>query len=150
MILKIKIIIALFLVFLISFILVLKLNNDPTLPAKLKLFSLSAGEQYYGRLTLFDYYIKSGDITNAQRLQPFLDPVDTQYYRSQSYPELIQKNFAILQGKSNKTVEDWLELARLQAKLSLLDQAKDSITKAHQLDPIRDDVTDLYYQFSRL
>ena len=87
-----------------------------------------------------------GDWATADKLGSRLDSVDISHYRSLHHPDELKKVINSLVIAPRKQVEDWLELARIQAILDKSSDSLDSLTKAHELDPIRDDITALYYQ----
>ena len=135
-------IIALNLFFIIRF-------PSPETKSKLAMASMSRGDQYFGRLNLWYIYAQQGDWTNASRLESGLDPVDIAVYKKNHLPSELKKTINQLVVKPNKTVEDWIELARIQVILGNINDAKVSITKAKNLDPIRDDISQIYYQLIR-
>lgn len=124
-------------------------STDPYLVARRRLMSPSVGERYYGRLSLWYLYAQKGDWSLASKLENKLDQADLINYKSTHRPQELRKTINRLVYKSNKTANDWVELARIQLILGQLQDATESITKAHQLDPIRDDISAIYYQLSR-
>ena len=111
--------------------------------------NLSVGGRYY--LTLRQWYraAQTGDWLVADKIASRLDPVDIAYYRSLHHPDELKKVINSLVVAPSKSVENWLELARIQAILGKKQDSLDSLTRAHELDPIRDDITSLYYQAKR-
>jgi hypothetical protein len=107
---------------------------------------LSKGDQYQNRLQLWHYFALKGDWPAAAGLEPKLDQVDLVYLKSQLEPASLKKQLNTLIGKPNKTTDDWLEITRIDLILGKNKEAVSSITQAHQLDPIRDDISKLYYQ----
>jgi hypothetical protein len=141
----------LFLIFLFSFVFLVNiyfsyLSPNPFIRYQRQLLSLSAGDRYYARLQLWYLLAKSGDWLNASKLEAKLDPVDTIRFKQDNYPPELKKRLNILVVKPNKTTEDWLELARIQTKLTYLSDALNSLSHAKLLDPIRDDITLFYSQ----
>jgi hypothetical protein len=107
---------------------------------------LSKGDQYNNRLQLWHYYALKGNWAAATALEDHLDQVDLIYLKSQLDPVNLKKQINILVSKPNKTTDDWLEITRINLILGKKPEAVDSITQAYKLDPIRDDVSKLYYQ----
>jgi len=124
-------------------------HPDPILSYQLQMSSLSAGDRYYGRLSLWYYCAQKGDWINAHSLEPQLDPADIASYKNSHDPGQLKKYINNLEIKPNKTVEDWLELAKIQYLLGNTSEAVKSVAKALSLDPIRDDIARIYYQIGR-
>lgn len=122
---------------------------NPVLSYQIQMSSLSAGDRYYGRLSLWYYFAQKGDWINAHLLESQLDPVDIASYKNSHDPTELKKYLNNLEVKPNKTVEDWLELAQIQNLLGKKAEAVNSVGKAFALDPIRDDVSRIYYQIGR-
>ena len=78
-------------------------------------------------------------LTQETNNKAFLDNLDLR-------TEELKKYINELTVKPNKSVEDWLELARIQSILGKFDDAYTSISTAKNLDPVRDDIGQLYYQ----
>ena len=116
---------------------------------QLQMSALSSGDRYYGRLSLWYYYAKKGDWVNAHLLESQLDPADLIAYKNTHDPSQLKKYLNSLLIKSGKTVEDWLEIAQIQNLLGKKSEAVDSVGKARTLDPIRDDISRIYYQIGR-
>ncbi|MDP4010060.1 MAG: hypothetical protein Q8P53_03715 [Candidatus Shapirobacteria bacterium] len=119
-------------------------KHDPILEAKKMMISLSAGDRYSGRLKLWYLLANKGDWGNAAKLESNLDSVDIANYKSLYQPEELKKRMDTLIQKPNKSVEDWMELAKLQLKFNQTEAADLSISQAHKLDPIREDIEKLY------
>jgi len=107
---------------------------------------LSKGDQYHNRLQLWHFFALKGNWAAAAALEPKLDQVDLIYLKSQLEPASLKNQLNNLIGKSAKTTDDLLEITRINLILGKNKEAIDSITKAYQADPIRDDISKLYYQ----
>jgi hypothetical protein len=113
-------------------------------------YSISAGDLYFSRLQQWYSLAAQNDWTGADKLEKkYLDPADTIYYKSTHSPVELEKYVDKLSQKKDKSVEDWLEMAHVQSILGKTNDAYISISTAHSLDPIRDDITQLYYQTSK-
>ncbi|MCX6726714.1 MAG: hypothetical protein NTY75_02745 [Candidatus Shapirobacteria bacterium] len=110
---------------------------------------LSQGDQYNNRLQLWHYFALKGDWTSASALEPKLDQIDLIYLKSQLEPATLKKQLNTLIGKFPKTSDDWLEITRINLILGKTKEAIDAITQAHQLDPIRDDISKIFYQITQ-
>jgi tetratricopeptide (TPR) repeat protein len=124
-------------------------HPSPILNYQLQMSSISTGDRYYGRLSLWYYYAQKGDWTNAHLLESQLDPVDLAGYKDAHDPIALKKYINNLEVKPNKTAEDWLELAQVQYLLGKTGEAVNSVGRAFALDPIRDDISRIYYQIGR-
>lgn len=142
--------IIVFLVILITLnIFSLSLKNNPYTKAKISMVSLSKGDQYFGRLSLWYLFARSGNWDDATLLEPKLDPADYLAFKSVNNPSDLKKYINNIQIKTNKTTEDWLELARVQSVLGQKEDCLNSITKAKSLDLVRDDLDQIYYQLAK-
>jgi cytochrome c-type biogenesis protein CcmH/NrfG len=108
--------------------------------------SLSLGNRYYSSLQRWYALAFVGDWQSADALGATLDPLDTISYRRIHHPDELKKVINSLIVAPDKSVEDWMELARIQAILGKKDDSLASLSKAYELDPIRDDLTTLYYK----
>jgi hypothetical protein len=115
----------------------------------LKMPSLSVGDRYYRRLSQWYLFAQKGDWVNAAKLESKLDYTDISAYKTTHDPSELKKYVNNLMVKPNKSVEDWLELSRIQSLLGKTDAAGKSLSQAKALDPIRDDISQMYYQLFR-
>jgi hypothetical protein len=142
----IKILIVFFLIFTISLnFFVLNKNPDIFTQTKIQLFSLNQGDSYSGRLNLWRLLVQNNDWTNAAKLESKLNSTEISDYKFSYQPSELQKKSNFINSKNNKSVEDYIELARVQLLLNQKQNSLFFIQKARQLDPIRDDVDRLYY-----
>ena len=121
--------------------------SNPILTAKRKMASLSKGEQYIGRLQLWQIYAQAGDWDSAAKLEPQLDPVDYSYYKDSHQPEIVKKNLNQLMTKPNKTPDDWIQLSQYYLLIGNTTKARDALTQAQKLDPVRTDLESLIQLF---
>ena len=148
--LSIKIFIIFILIFTIIFnFFVLNKNPDIFTKTKIQLFSLNKGDSYTGRLNLWRLLVQNNDWVGAAKLEPKLNSSEISDYKFNYQPSELQKKANSLNSKIDKSVEDYIELARTYILLNQKQNAIDSIKKARQLDPIRDDVDRLYYSLSK-
>lgn len=107
---------------------------------------LSYGKRYYDSLQKWYQWAAIGNWKSADTIALKLDPPDIALYRRHHHPDELKKIINSLVVAPNKSVEDWLELARVQSILGKKEDAFISLSKAYELDPIRDDITTLYYK----
>jgi hypothetical protein len=143
---KVKIV---FLTFLILFLVFnfysLRNKFDSYTQAKIQLSQIDGSISYLGRLKLWYLLVQNNDWTSASTLESKLNQSQIENYKSTHQPSELQKKLSELMNNSNKTVDNYLEIAQVESILGLSNQAIDSIKKAHQLDPIRSDVDRLFY-----
>ena len=145
-----KIFIIFILIFIISLnFFVLNKNPDIFTQTKKQLFSPNQGDSYSGRLNLWRLLVQNNDWINAAKLESRLNETEINDYKFKYQPSELQKKIDYLNSKSNKSVEDLIELARVQLLLNQKQNSLASIQKARQLDPIRDDIDRLYYSLSK-
>lgn len=145
-----KIFIIFILIFIISFnFFILIKNPDIFTQAKKNLFSLNLGDNYSGRLNLWRLLVQNNDWINAAKLESKLNETEINNYKFNYQPSEFQKKINLLNNKTNKSVEDYVELARIQLLLGQKQNSLESIQKARQLDPVRDDIDRLYYSLSK-
>lgn len=118
-------------------------------PNQISFLALSRGDRYYRRLSQWYIYAQNNNWTQADKLEKKLDPIDIAPYRSLHRLDQIKESINKLTFKTDKSVEDWLELAKLQAKIGEKQLAIQSLNQARQLDPIRDDIAKFYLQLSQ-
>jgi len=145
---KILIIFILILIISLNFFI---LNKKPDIftQTKKQLFSLNQGDSYSGCLNLWRLLVQSNDWVNATKLEPKLNSSEISDYKFNYQPSELQKKINYLNSKSNKSVEDFIELARVQFLSNKKQDSFSSIQKARQLDPVRDDIDRLYYSLSK-
>ena len=112
----------------------------------LLLVTPSKGDQYYSRLTRWYSYAQAGDWDRAAKLESKLNQEDLIVFKRTHQPAELKKYINALTLKKDKSPEDWLELARVQSILGKSAESLDSLTRAKDLDPIREDISRLYYQ----
>lgn len=114
-----------------------------------KFKSPSKGDIYYAHLNSWYFYAEKSNWQKADQIQKKLDPNDTIFYRSKHDPRELQKNIEKIMLKSSRTVEDWLELAKIQSVLGQKQDAFNSLAQAKKLDPVRSDIEKIYFSVSQ-
>ena len=59
----------------------------------------------------------------------------------------LQNSLAKVSSKKEKTADDWAEIAMLSYKLGEYQKASEAALKAHEMDPVREDLSQLYFNF---
>jgi len=110
--------------------------------------SLSAGERYVGRLNLWYYFAQNQLWDQAKKLESELNSQDIAYFYSLHHPLSLKKKVNQLVIKDNKTTDDYVELARIQFLLGMNTAGLKSLESAKNLDPIRQDIAQSYFEAS--
>ena len=145
---KVFVILFLLVIFIINFFISLK-SPDLFTQHKKDLFSLNRGESYSGRLNFWRLLVQNNDWVNAAKLESRLSSSEISDYKFNYQPVELEKKESLLNSKEEKSVEDFIELARIQFLLNQKSNSLDNIQKARQLDPLRDDIDRLYYSLSK-
>ena len=127
----------------------LNYKSDIFTKTKKQLFSLNIGDSYSGRLNFWRLLVQNNDWANAAKLESNLNNTEIKDYKFNYQPSELQKKVDFIKNKKEISVEDYLELARLQLLLNQKQNSFESVKKARQLDPIRDDIDRLYYSFQK-
>jgi len=123
---------------------ILFFNRDPYSKNQLALFSLSPGDRYVARLNLWRLFIDNQRWDLADQQEKYLNPSDVADYKAKYHPSDLKKRLNNLVIKTPKTVDDYLEMAKLQVKLGKQTDAQNSLLAAKDLDPVRDDINSLF------
>jgi len=122
------------------------LRPNPNFYLYLDTLSLSKGRSYFATLTLFSHLLQSGDYQKADKLLPLLDPLDTQIYLDLYYPDAISRKLDTLLAQETKSPDDYLAISQLYLRLGDSSSSLRFLEAAHNADPIRDDISALYFK----
>lgn len=145
---KIFTIIILFFIISLNFFISTRNPNIFT-QTKKQLFSFNSGDSYSGRLNFWRLLVQNNDWSNAAKLESKLNSTEISDYKFNYQPSELQNRANNLISKNNKSTEDYIELSRVYILLNQKQNAIDSIQKARQLDPLRDDIDRLFYSLSK-
>ncbi|MBU1088619.1 hypothetical protein KKC08_01990 [Patescibacteria group bacterium] len=109
----------------------------------IKLFSLSSGDRYVNKLALWRYYASNDLWDQALNLESAIDPIDIVNQKNSNYPPIIKQEINKLIFKNDKSVDDFIEIAKFYSKLNRPDETKYYLLEAKKNDPIRDDIQSL-------
>ncbi|MDD4938105.1 MAG: hypothetical protein PHX34_03795 [Candidatus Shapirobacteria bacterium] len=143
---KIFIILVLFSLFALNFYSV-KNKSDNLTQDKIQFFKLNSSSNFIGRLNLWYFFAGVNDWNNATKFETGLN--QTQIFKLNHQPEKLLQKLNELKAKSNKDAQDYLTLAKTQSILGFNQDAVESIKQAHQLDPIRSDLDQLFYSITK-
>jgi len=124
-------------------------NPDIFTKNKIQIASFNKGDSYSGRLNFWRLLVQNNDWLEASKLEDNLNQTETVDYKFQNQPDQIKQRISLINQKSSKTTEDYLQLAKLYSLINQPDNSFESIKIARQLDPIRDDIDRLYYSLSK-
>lgn len=113
------------------------------------IFSLSKGDNYYYKLRRWYFYVGNLNWQKASSLESELNLNDIAYYKSKYAPQSIIKRLDDLYRQNDFTIDDYLEIAKLEALMDNNKSAYSAIEKAYKLDPLRTDIEKIYFTFPR-
>jgi len=112
-----------------------------------KLFPTSRGERYYRNLQKWYLLANKGEWEKAKRIEKHLKYSDIESFSKKNRADELVKNLGKINVKDQKTPDDWMEIAVLLNKLDRKDEAYKAIENAYKLDPIREDVSKIYFTY---
>jgi tetratricopeptide (TPR) repeat protein len=115
--------------------------------AIIRLYPLSKGERYYKRLQKWYNLVEMGRWEEVKVEERFLDRKDIDSFAKKNELSELQNSLAKVSSKKEKTADDWAEIAMLSYKLGEYQKASEAALKAHEMDPVREDLSQLYFTF---
>lgn len=115
--------------------------------AIIRLYPLSKGEIYYKRLQKWYNLVEMGRWEEVKVEERFLDRKDIDSFAKKNELSELQNSLAKVSSKKEKTADDWAEIAMLSYKLGEYQKASEAALKAHEMDPVREDLSQLYFTF---
>lgn len=115
--------------------------------AIIRLYPLSKGERYYKRLQKWYNLVEMGRWEEVKVEEKFLDRKDIDSFAKKNELSELQNSLAKVSSKKEKTADDWAEIAMLSYKLGEYQKASEAALKAHEMDPVREDLSQLYFTF---
>ena len=115
--------------------------------AIIRLYPLSKGERYYKRLQKWYNLVEMGRWEEVKVEERFLDRKDIDSFAKNNELSELQNSLAKVSSKKEKTADDWAEIAMLSYKLGEYQKASEAALKAHEMDPVREDLSQLYFTF---
>ena len=91
---------------------------------------------------------ENGNWQEAQSLEKGLNQADLTVIKAKYFPKEMSQQLEVLKNKAKKTVEDWLEVARIQVRLGHKTGALEGLLEAKKLDPIRSDIDKMYFELA--
>ena len=115
--------------------------------AIIRLYPLSKGERYYKRLQKWYNLVEMGRWEEVKVEERFLDRKAIDSFAKKNELSELQNSLAKVSSKKEKTADDWAEIAMLSYKLGEYQKASEAALKAHEMDPVREDLSQLYFTF---
>lgn len=112
-----------------------------------KVFPLSGGERYYRNLQKWYMYANEGQWEKAKNVERKLKLGDIENFSKKNKKEELEKRLSTLNTKDAKNADDWMEIGVLLYRLNRKDLAFEAIENAHKLDPIREDISKIYFTY---
>ena len=124
-----------------------KTKPDPLTKLKLQYFSSNGSSRFLGQLNLWYWFANQNDWDNAAKFESNLNQIHL--FKINNQPQQLAQRIEELQNKPNKDAQDYLLLAKIQSSTGQNQEAIQSVIKAHQIDPIRPDLDQLYYSVTK-
>ena len=112
-----------------------------------KIWPISAGERYYQRLQKWYVLANRGEWQEADKLALKLKSEDIVYFTQKNNEEQLKERLNELTIRATKNADDWMEIAIINYRLNQKEEAFKAIEKAHKMDPIREDVSKIYFTY---
>lgn len=112
-----------------------------------KIWPISRGDRYYQRLQKWYILADKNQWAEAQKIAKNLRNEDIADFTQKNNEVQLKKRLNELTVKSMKNADDWMEIAIIDYRLNLKDEAYKAITSAYKLDPIREDISKIYFTF---
>lgn len=108
---------------------------------------MSKGEQYCRRLEEWYLLAAKGKWNEAGKIAIQLKAGDISAFIESNRSEELKKKLNELTVKNPKNADDWMEMAMVFYRLDRKDEAYKAINNAYKLDPIREDISKVYFTF---
>lgn len=110
-----------------------------------KIFPTSRGEVYYRNLQKWYLLANKGEWEKAKIFEKYLKKADVENFSKKNKVEELTKRLGEISKKGMKTADDWMEIAVLLYRLNKRDETYKAIENAYKLDPIREDISKIYF-----
>ena len=107
--------------------------------------NLSVGDRYMARLNKWYSLALENNWNEANKLEKDLDQADLKWFKDKYKSENLKNRLNQLTIKTNKSADDWMEIAQIQNSLNNQIEQKQALKNAYDLDPIRADIEKIYY-----
>jgi len=112
-----------------------------------KIFPLSGGERYYRRLQRWYLLTNRGEWEKAKKIEGKIQTQDIDNFVKENKIEELKKRINEITIRSEKNADDWMEIAVILFRLNKHEEALEAIKSAYKLDPIREDISKIYFTY---
>ena len=112
-----------------------------------KIWPMSQGERYYQNLQKWYLLANKGEWEKAAKIEGKLKIEDIENFSKKNKSDELKKRLNELTVKDKKNADDWMEMGVLFYRLNRNDEAYKAISNAYQMDPIREDISKIYFTF---
>lgn len=117
--------------------------------ALMKVRPLSAGERYQTDLRKWYRLVDQGNWEKAQKQAEKLKNEDIVSYSQKYEKKELLKQLGELRAKEDKSADDWMEISIILDKLGQYKEAYGAIAEAWNMDPIREDISKIYFTYQK-
>lgn len=112
-----------------------------------KIWPISKGEKYYLNLQKWYLLANKGDWEKAKKIEEKIKPEDIENFIKENKEEQLKKRLNEIIVKKEKNADDWMEISVIYSRLNNQEKEFEAIKSAYELDPIREDVSKIYFTF---
>lgn len=112
-----------------------------------KVWPISYGDRYYRTLQKWYMLANKGEWEKAKALEKYLKAADIEDFSKKNKVEELTRRLDKITAKEQKNADDWMETAVLLYRLNKKDDAYKAIENAHKLDPIREDISKVFFTY---
>jgi len=112
-----------------------------------KIWPISKGERYYQNLQKWYLLANKGDWEKAKKIEEKIKPEDIENFIKENKEEQLKKRLNEIIVKKEKNADDWMEISVIYSRLNNQEKEFEAIKSAYELDPIREDVSKIYFTF---
>lgn len=112
-----------------------------------KIWPMSVGERYYRNLQQWYLLANKGEWEKAKVIEKWLKNEDLQDFKKKNESGELKARLKVIENRDMKNADDWMEIAVLNYRLNKRDEAFSAIEKAYKLDPIREDISKIYFTY---
>jgi len=112
-----------------------------------KIWPISSGERYYQNLQKWYLLVSKGEWEKANKFENKLKSEDIQNFVKENKEEELKRKLNQIIIKKIKNADDWMEIAVVYYRLNNQEKAFEAIESAYKLDPIREDISKIYFTF---
>ena len=112
-----------------------------------KIWPISRGEKYYLNLQKWYLLASKGDWEKAKKIETKIKNEDIENFIKENKEEELKRKLNQIIIKKEKNADDWMEISVIYSRLNNQEKEFEAIKSAYELDPIREDVSKIYFTF---